>query len=119
MRAQNIDYLKRVLIRSLMKRSVPAFILLWASFAFSEDFNVDFLRRHQERAAESSFSWKKYPEAREAFEKLAATARDPIEKNMWQARIAAYNKIIASEKSNSADKAKAKKELEKLGKPTK
>ena len=89
MRAQNIDHLKRVLIRSLMKRSVPAFILLWASFAFSEDFNVDFLRRHQERAAEAKFSQKKYPEAREAFSNLAATAKDPLDKTLWQARIAA------------------------------
>ena len=117
---KNIDRMKRsFVVGSLMKRSVSAFILPWAVFAFSADCNVDFHRRYQERTAESSFSAKKHPEARAAFEKLAATARDPIEKNMWQARIAAYNKIIASEKSNSADKAKAKKELEKLGKPTK
>ena len=87
---KNIDRMKRgFVVGSLMKRSVSAFILLWAAFSFSADFNTDFNRRYQERTAESSFSWKKYPEAREAFEKLAATARDPIEKNMWQARIAA------------------------------
>ena len=87
---KNMNIMKRsFVVGSLLKRSMPAFILLWAGLAFSTDFNMDFNRRYQERAAEGSFSAKKYPEAREAFEKLAATAKDPLEKAMWQARIAA------------------------------
>ena len=87
---KNIDRMKRgFVVQSLMKQSVPTFILFWAAFAFSADFNMDFNRRYQEGAAETKFSQKKYPEAREAFEKLAATAKDPLEKTMWQARIAA------------------------------
>ena len=85
----NMNIMKRFVVGSMMKRSVSAFILLWAAFAFSADFSMDFNRIYQERMAEGSFSWKKYPEAREAFEKLAATAKDPLEKAMWQARIAA------------------------------
>ncbi len=87
---KNIDRMKRgFVVQSLMKQSVPTFILFWAAFAFSADFNMDFNRRYQEGAAENKFSARKYPEAREAFEKLAATAKDPLEKNLWQARIAA------------------------------
>ena len=85
----NMNIMKRFVVGSMMKRSVSAFILLWAAFAFSADFSMDFNRIYQERMAEGSFSWKKYPEAREAFEKLAAAAKDPIEKKLWQARIAA------------------------------
>ena len=86
---KNTNSIKRVVVRSLLKRSAPAFILLWAAFAFSADFNMDFNRRYQEGAAENKFSARKYPEAREAFSNLAATAKDPLEKNLWQARIAA------------------------------
>ena len=86
---KNMNIMKRFVVGSMMKRSVSAFILLWAAFAFSADFSMDFNRIYQERMAEGSFSWKKYPEAREAFEKLAAAAKDPIEKKLWQARIAA------------------------------
>ncbi len=86
---KNMNIMKRVVVRSLVKQSVLAFILLWAGFAFSADFNVDFHRKYQESTAEANFRSKKYPEAREAFEKLAATAKDTLEKTMWQARIAA------------------------------
>ncbi len=86
---KNTNSMKRFVVRSLLKRSVSVFMLLGASFAFSADFNMDFQRGYQERMAENRFSAQKYPEAREAFEKLAATAKDPLEKNLWQARIAA------------------------------
>ena len=87
---KNIDRMKRdFVVRSMMKRSVSAFILFWAELAFSANFQIDFQREHQERVAEMSFSSQEYPKAREAFEKLAVAAKDPIEKKLWQARIAA------------------------------
>ena len=84
-----MNIMRLIFIRSLMKRSVLSFILLEAAFAFSADFDIDFHRKYQEVVAENKFRARKYPEAREAFEKLAATAKDPLEKNLWQARIAA------------------------------
>ena len=86
---KNMNIMKRFVVGSMMKRSVSAFILLWAAFAFSANFQIDFQREHQERVAEMSFSSQEYPKAREAFEKLAVAAKDPIEKKLWQARIAA------------------------------
>ena len=86
---KSMNIMRLIFIRSLMKRSVLSFILLEAAFAFSADFDIDFHRKYQEVVAENKFRARKYPEAREAFEKLAATANDPIGKKLWQARIAA------------------------------
>ncbi len=85
---QNINRIKLVSIRSL-KKSVLTAMLFLSALAYSADFTLDFQRPYQESVAEGLFAQAtNYPAAREAFEKLAATAKDAIEKAMWQARAA-------------------------------
>ncbi len=84
---QNMGIMKRFSIGSLLKRSVLTVMLFWAPLAFSADFKY-FHQKYQESVADGLMQDKNYPAAREAFEKLAATAKDAIEKAMWQARAA-------------------------------
>ncbi len=72
----------------MMKKIILVLMMFWATWGFSADFNVDFQRKYKEMQAESLFSKKQYAEARQAFDKFAATAKTPIDKAMWQARAA-------------------------------
>ena len=72
----------------VMQTCVLTLATLWATGAPAVDFNVDFHRKYKEAQAERLFAERKYPEARQAFEKLAATAGTPVEKAMWQGRAA-------------------------------
>ncbi len=83
---QTINRMKLIFIWSL-KKSVLMSMLFGSVLAYSVDFEY-FHRKYQESTAEGLAQDKKYPVAREAFERLAATAKDAIEKAMWQARAA-------------------------------
>ncbi|MFA7159677.1 MAG: tetratricopeptide repeat protein [Kiritimatiellia bacterium] len=71
-----------------MRKSITLLLILWAAVVFSADFNVDFQRKYQELQAETLFVNKQYEQAREAFDKLAATSKDPAANAMWQGRSA-------------------------------
>ena len=85
---QTTNRMKLLFIWSL-KKSALTFMLFGSALSYSADFNLDFNRPYKESMAEGLFAQAtNYPAAREAFEKLAATAKDAIEKAMWQARAA-------------------------------
>jgi len=72
----------------VMRTCVVALAALGATPVSFADFNVDFHRKYQEAQAERLLTERKHTEARQAFEKLAATAGTQVEKAMWQARAA-------------------------------
>jgi len=72
----------------VVRACVLTLAALWATGASAADFNVDFHRKYKEAQAERLLSARKYPQARQAFEELAATAGTPVEKAMWQGRAA-------------------------------
>ena len=90
-----------------MRKSITLLLALWATIVFSADFKVDFHRKYQELQAEALFVNKQYEQAREAFDKLAATAKDQVAKAMWQGRSAIAMGLQEGQFENGIEAAKA------------